>query len=257
MQRRTGSRSHDSPRSERRRDLLRRALFLACAGGIAAADGRVFGAPPPKETGLSFEGLFNGEPGFQPREPAPLPIREIPGFLSREQLARNYDVYREAFAALLAAEKGLRSVGRGPDAAEEYASLRRREIESANSVLLHELYFHNLASAPVEPSRYVLGNMSEHMGTMETWREDFAACARVATGWAVLVYDPYDDRWHNLPLDESAAGGMAGNNPLVVCDVAEDAWSVDYEDREKYVARFLDHVDWEAVAKRYRAVDRR
>jgi len=95
------------------------------------------------------------------------------------------------------------------------------------------------------------------MGTFKTWRADFAACARVAKAWAVLVYDPYDDRWHNLPLDRGDAGGMVGTNPLVVCNVSADAWRQDYSDRSAYVTAFLDHIDWDEIASRYRAVDRK
>jgi superoxide dismutase len=99
--------------------------------------------------------------------------------------------------------------------------------------------------------------MDEHMGSFEIWREDFAACARVAEAWASLVYDPYDDRWHNFPLDSTGSGTMLGANPLIVCDVQEHAWSIDYPDRSSYIAAFLDHVDWNTVDTRYRAVDRK
>jgi superoxide dismutase len=98
--------------------------------------------------------------------------------------------------------------------------------------------------------------MSEHIGSIASWREDFAACARVAEAWAALIYDPYDDRWHNEALGDADAGGWIGGNPLIVCDVATHAWSIDYRDRETYVARFLDHINWEAVAARYHADDR-
>ena len=98
--------------------------------------------------------------------------------------------------------------------------------------------------------------MSEHMGSLATWRADFTACALAARSWAALVYDPYDDRWHNVIMDSDVDGVWIGANPLVVCDVAEHAWSKDYPRREEYVARFLDHVDWDEVARRYRRVDR-
>jgi len=101
-----------------------------------------------------------------------------------------------------------------------------------------------------------MGNVLEHMGELADWRDDFAACARVANAWVTLVYDPYDDRWHNVPLGDGDAGGWIGANPLVVCDVADHAWAIDYTNRETYVARFFDHVDWNMVAARYRAVDR-
>lgn len=238
-----------------RRHFLRDAACATLAA-IGVGTGRADGAAPPKESGLSFEGLLKGKPGFQPRELAPLPVSEIPGFLSKAQLQSSYAAYREAFERLLAAERGLQGDVRGAGDASRYATLRARQISAANSVLLHEFYFRNVTAKTVELPRYVRSNMSEHIGSMATWREDFAACARVAGAWAVLVYDPYDDRWHDLPLGAADAGGLAGANPLVVCSVAHSAWGHDYRDRETYIGRFLEHIDWRVVASRYHAVDR-
>ena len=223
--------------------------LMHLALGLAAA-------PPPRESGLSFEGLLKHEPGFQPRRPALLPYESLAGFLSKRQLAQNYAVYRDAFAELSAAERELASASRAATAAREYAALRSRQLRAANEVLLHEFYFRNLAAAPIAPPRYVIANLNEHMGSLESWRDDFTACARVSDVWAALVYDPYDDRWHNLPMSEADAGGWVGANPLIVCDTAEHAWSIDYSDRDSYVGKFFDHIDWNVVAARYHAVDR-
>ena len=185
-----------------------------------------------------------------------LPYESLPGFLSERQLARNYAAYRDAFAQLSAAEHALASASRAPAASSAYAALRNRQVSAANSVLLHEFYFGNLTAATISPPRYILANINEHMGSLESWRDDFAACARVSAAWTALAYDPYDDRWHNVPMSDATAGGWVGANPLVVCDTAEPAWSIDYRDREAYVAKFFDHIDWKVVAARYRAVDR-
>jgi Fe-Mn family superoxide dismutase len=251
---------HNSSKSSRqgtdesRRRAIKAAGLLAGVSALGGA-GPVMAAAT-KETGLSYEGLLKGMPGFQPRTLAPLPVAEIPGFLSKTQLARTYETYRAAFGKLAVAEKALQEISRDASQAQNYRAVRTQQISTANAVLLHEFYFRNLAAAKNEPSRYVRGNMKEHMGAQEVWREDFAACARVADAWAVLAYDPYDDRWHNLPLGLADAGGMVGTNPLVVCNVAKDAWSTDYRDREAYIAAFLDHIDWKEVALRYHAVDR-
>jgi superoxide dismutase, Fe-Mn family len=238
----------------------RRRFLTAAAIGIASSAFSwrrlAFAAAPPRETGLSFEGLLKDEPGFQPRTLAPLPVQQVPGFLSKAQLEANYNVYRSDFAKLLDAERALSQASRDAAHAREYAAIRREQLLAGNSVLMHEFYFRNLTGTPAPPSHYVMANMSEHMGSLESWREDFAACARVAGAWAALVYDPYDDRWHNVALDDADAGGWVGSNPLVVCDVADHAWSKDYKDRDTYVARFLDHIDWNVVARRYRMVDR-
>jgi superoxide dismutase len=38
--------------------------------------------------------------------------------------------------------------------------------------------------------------------------------------------------------------------------VASHAYLLNYPERAKYVARFIEHIDWNVVATRYRAVDR-
>jgi len=115
-----------------RRRLIRSAMLAASAAFLGNFGSRA-SAAPPKESGLSFEGLLKGEPGFQPRKPAPLPLESIPGFLSREQLARNYSVYRDAFSKLLAAEDALKTAPRDAAHASEYATLRTQQVVAANA----------------------------------------------------------------------------------------------------------------------------
>jgi Fe-Mn family superoxide dismutase len=235
--------------SQSRRGFL---ASLALAGVGLVVD-RARAATPPKESGLSHEGLLAGRPGFQPRSSMPLPYEELPDFLSRAQLAEHHGEYVRTLERLKAAEDALRREG---VEAGRYADLRRAQVEAANGVLLHECYFSGLAPQRVAPPRYIEMHMNEHMGSLASWREDFTTCALAARAWAVLVYDPYDDRWHNALMDSDTAGVWVGANPLIVCDVAAHAFSKDYPSRADYVAKFLDHVDWNEVSRRYRAVDR-
>jgi superoxide dismutase, Fe-Mn family len=222
--------------------------LAAITGGVLAGELR---AAPPKETGLSSEGLLVGHPGFQPRTVMPLPRAELPGFLSRAQLEAHHADYVRDVEQLKATEKALREGN-----VDRYADLRQTQVTSANAVLLHEFYFGGLAPEKVEMPRSLVPHMNEHMGDLGSWREDFTRCAMAAKVWAVLVYDPYDDRWHNAILDGDANGVWVGANPLVVCDVAEHAFAKDYTRRDEYVAKFIEHIDWSEVAKRYKAVDR-
>jgi Fe-Mn family superoxide dismutase len=224
---------------------------VAAAGLLVAADAGA--AAPPKESGLSTEGLLAGHAGFQPRSTMPLPYDALPGFLSKEQLASHHAEYVRLVERLHRAETSLRS---GEAAASQYGTLRRVQVEAANGVLLHELYFTGLAPKTVDPPRYVQHNMSEHMGSLDAWREDFRRCALTAKAWAALVYDPYDDRWHDTVMDSANDGVWVGANPLIVCDVGTDAFATDYDRRQEYVEKFLEHIDWDEVARRYHAVDR-
>ena len=247
---------------EKRPGVSRRGVLagLAVAAG-AATSGRLWpasaeAADAPRETGLSSEGLLAGQPGFQPRTVAPLPHTELAGFLTQSQLAANHDAYVQAVDALQIADAELAKADRSPASLAAYRALRQKQVAAANAVLLHEFYFRGLAPQAVAVPSYVERQMTEHMGSLASWRADFTACALAARSWAALVYDPYDDRWHNVIMDDDLGGVWIGANPLVVCDVSEHAWAKDYPRREEYVAAFLDHVDWEEIARRYRRVDR-
>jgi Fe-Mn family superoxide dismutase len=230
----------------------RRFLTLAAAASAFAPIGARAGTPP-KESGLSSEGLLVGYPGFQPRSTMPLLAPELPGFLSREQLAAHHADYARAVERLKTTEDSLRAA---PADASRYAELRRTQVAAANGVLLHELYFGGLSAQKVAPPRHVESNMAEHMGPWESWRDDFTRCALTAKAWAVLLYDPYDDRWHDAIMNSDDDGVWIGANPLVVCDVAEHAFDRDYRTRADYVATFIDHIEWNEVSRRYKSVDR-
>jgi Fe-Mn family superoxide dismutase len=239
-----------------RRSFLGHAALIATGVAGTVHKGEAAAIPSARETGLSSEGLLVGLPGFQPRTAAPLPHDELPGFLSRDQLRAHHAEYVKAVGALKAAEEALESADRSREGAAVYAELRRRQVAAANDTLLHEFYFRNLATERVDFPRYLSRHMREHMGSLESWKRDFVACALVAKEWAVLVYDPYDDRWHDAVMDSDRDGVWIGANPLVVCDVSQHAYDHDYERKEDYVARFLERIDWNEVAGRYKKVDR-
>lgn len=239
-----------------RRTFLQTLVIAAAGLSVSVVPAGAADPPPPKEGGLSSEGLLAGQPGFHPRTAAPLPYPEVPGFLSRAQLATHHAEYVTAVETLKTAEQAVATAVRDPATVTAYAALRRQQVASANDVLLHDFYFGGLAPVKVDVPTYVRRNMDEHMGSLDSWVADFTICALAARTWAVLVYDPYDDRWHNAVMDDDADGVWVGGNPLLVCDVAGHAYSIDYRQREDYVARFLDHIDWDTVAKRYHRVDR-
>jgi Fe-Mn family superoxide dismutase len=240
--------------------LSRRTFLQALAAGVgmraALSIARADDASPPPETGLTSEGLLAGRPGFQPRTVAPLPHEELPGFLSRAQLAAHHAEYSRTVDSLRAAEQTLATADRSRAGRAAYRDLRRTQVTAANDMLLHEFYFRNLARERLELPPSLRPHMREHMGSLESWRVDFTAAALTAKRWAALVYDPYDDRWHNAVMDDAADGVWIGANLLVVCDVDEHAYEKDFERREDYVSRFLEHVDWSEVAERYERVDR-
>ena len=74
---------------------------------------------------------------------------------------------------------------------------------------------------------------------------DFKACGMSARGWAVLAYDTNDGRLHNYIGDTHNQGGVWGAIPVIVLDVYEHAYFIDYgSDRKSYLEDFMNHLDW-------------
>jgi Fe-Mn family superoxide dismutase len=90
-------------------------------------------------------------------------------------------------------------------------------------------------------------------GHSKKWADDFQASARTAAGWAVLTYHPVNGKLYNVVSDEHAMGPLWMATPLVVIDVYEHAFYIDYQNRKfEYIEKFMDHIDWIKVNDRYR-----
>ena len=148
-------------------------------------------------------------------------MRSCQVFSTQAQLAANHDAYVHLVATLRA--DGSRAwdgrSGRQRPRCLPYAPATAGGVGERGPPA--RFYFRGLTPQPVAVPSYVERNMSEHMGSYASWQGDSTACALAARSWAALVYDPYDDRWHNVIMDDDLGGVWIRANPLVVCDMAE------------------------------------
>ena len=77
-----------------------------------------------------------------------------------------------------------------------------------------------------------------------------ATIAAEASGWGMLAYEPLGQRLVVLAAESHQQMGVHGAVPLLVCDVWEHAYYVDYRNkRPDYVAAVLDKlINWEFAA---------
>ncbi|WP_051276283.1 superoxide dismutase [Desulfovirgula thermocuniculi] len=138
-----------------------------------------------------------------------------------------------------------------------YSPFRELKVEESyayNGVKLHELYFGNLGGAGGHPPRALQEAMVNSFGSLEAWEEDFKACGLAARGWAVLAFDPDDGLLHNYTLDAHNVGLILNMKPLLVMDVYEHAYYMDYgTDRRGYIEAFWQNINWDAVLMRFRS----
>jgi superoxide dismutase, Fe-Mn family len=141
----------------------------------------------------------------------------------------------------------------GKVSAPEYAELKRRLGWEFNGMRLHEYYFENLGGkASLEPNGKLGKKLVENFGSYEAWEKDFKATGAMrGIGWTVLYQDGTDGRLINFWINEHDVSHPAGGNPILIMDVFEHAFMLDYGlKRADYIETFFKHIDWKAAEGR-------
>jgi Fe-Mn family superoxide dismutase len=141
----------------------------------------------------------------------------------------------------------------GKTATPEYAELKRRVGWEFDGMRLHELYFENLGGKTRLAKTGVLGKLIEaSFGGYEAWEQDFKATGAMrGIGWVVLYYDVPTCQLCNVWINEHDVGHLAGCEPVLVMDVFEHAYMIDYGlKRADYITAFFKNINWSAAEKR-------
>jgi superoxide dismutase, Fe-Mn family len=134
-----------------------------------------------------------------------------------------------------------------------YRELKFEESYALNGVKLHELYFLNLGGKGTKIGNLTLEQIKRDFTSYDKWLEDFLAAGRSMRGWVMLAYEPIDGLIHNYGLDSHNLGMIESAIPLLVLDVYEHAYMIDYGiNRKGYLNAFLDNVNWDVVERRLR-----
>jgi Fe-Mn family superoxide dismutase len=138
----------------------------------------------------------------------------------------------------------------------EYSELKRRLSFEFNGMRLHEYYFENLGKKGTPADATNLGKkLAEDFGGYETWEKDFRATGAMrGIGWAILYQDVVTGRLFNQWINEHETGHPAGCIPILVMDVFEHAYVLDYGlKRADYINTFFQNINWEVVEGRFKA----
>jgi Fe-Mn family superoxide dismutase len=136
----------------------------------------------------------------------------------------------------------------------EYAELKRRMGWEYNGMRLHELYFGNMTKDKneFEKSSDFGKKISAEFGSYGDWEKDFKATGTMrGIGWTILYQDPDTGKLFNAWVTEHDMGHLAGARPLLVLDVFEHAYVLDYKmKRADYIEAFMKAIDWKALGDR-------
>ena len=138
----------------------------------------------------------------------------------------------------------------------EFSELKRRLGFEYNGMVLHEHYFGNLRKhGDRGPARgAAFREAAEHgWGSYQRWESDFTSVGKMrGVGWVICYQDPVTGFLANHWVDMHESGHVSGFIPVLVMDVWEHAFMLDYavKDKPKYIDAFLANVDWRAVESR-------
>lgn len=179
--------------------------------------------------------------------------------LSDNQISQHRDILYVGYVNKLnEVEEKLKTVDRSKanQIYSEYRALKADETFALNGVVLHELYFENLGGSGGPPTGRVAELIQRDFGSAEAWEADFRACGVAVRGWVILAYSFYDQRLHNYGCDAHNVNFPALAWPLLVMDVYEHAYAIDYGvKRPPYIDAFMKNINWDVVNRRLERIE--
>jgi Fe-Mn family superoxide dismutase len=138
-----------------------------------------------------------------------------------------------------------------------YSELTRRLGFEYNGMVLHEYYFENMKKGggtgdPAKTSKFAKA-AEETFGSYEIWKADFVGIGKMrGVGWAICYENPANGRLSNHWITLHETGNVAGFKPVLVMDVWEHAFLLDFKpaERPKYIEAFFSNIDWTVVGNR-------
>jgi len=149
----------------------------------------------------------------------------------------------------------------GKAATPEYAELTRRLGWEFNGMRLHEYYFGNMkkGGSAIDTNSEFYKQTVKSYGSFDNFEKNLKAVGTMrGVGWAIAYYDAEASRLQNVWVNEHDVGHFAGAAPLLIMDVFEHAFMIDYGlKRADYIEAFWKAIDWASVSKRFDAATRK
>lgn len=153
----------------------------------------------------------------------------------------------------------------------EYSELNRRLGWEFKGMRLHEYYFEGLQNTSRKAKYFgsltkediekdkkaqLFTKVNQEFGSYKMWEKDFKSMGLMrGIGWVILYYDQKAGRLYNIWIEEHDKGHLAGATPLLVMDVFEHAYMLDYGlKKADYVKAFFRAIDWKTVTKRFNEI---
>ncbi len=122
--------------------------------------------------------------------------------------------------------------------------------------VLHCMFWDSMTPGGTEVPDLLAQKLHEDFGSVKNAMDHFAAATKAveASGWGVMAYEPIAGKILILQAEKHQNLGVWGVVPLLVCDVWEHAYYLQYQNnRGSFVDQFMKIANWDMAAVRLKA----
>lgn len=194
-------------------------------------------------------------PGRHELPPLPYDYNALEPVISEETLTIHHDKHHKAYVdGLNSAETNLVEAR----AKNDYSFIKYWENELAfngSGHILHSIYWTVMAPLRMggQPGSNTMKQIDCYFGNYSAFKNQFQnAAAKVeGSGWSILTWQPTWKRLEILQAEKHQNLTQWSGIPLLVCDVWEHAYYLDYQnDRQKYIESWWNLINWYEVERR-------
>jgi|SRR3989344_3074101 len=134
--------------------------------------------------------------------------------------------------------------------------LQRRFSFEFDGMRNHEYYFTHFegGSSTLRVDGELNKAIEAEWGDFDKWLNRFKSIALTrGVGWVILYYDSFTKRLLNAWVDEHHLGHLVGLAPLLILDMWEHAYFIDYTpgEKKKYIEAFFANLNWQNVEQNF------
>ncbi|NEU31030.1 superoxide dismutase [bacterium LRH843] len=192
--------------------------------------------------------------------PLPYAYNALEPHISEETMRIHHDILHQNYVnGLNKAEKEMQKAREKND----YSLIKHWEKEAAFNGAGH--YLHTIfweimnPKGGGEPTGELAAQINHDFGSITKMKEHFSAAAKDVEGggWAMLIWSPRSHRLEILQAEKHQNLSQQDIVPLLVLDVWEHSYYLDYKnERKPYIENWWKVVNWPAVEKRYMQASR-
>lgn len=230
------------------------AVLLAAADRVSGQS-MPAGSRPAGGAPVGFDGAW--QDGKYALPPLPYAYNALAPVLSEDTLHLHHDKHHQAYVNGLNVALDKMADARQKGDLASIRALSRDVAFNGSGHTLHTLFWHSMIpGGGAKISGDFAKAVDDSFGSQDAMLKQFAQATTdvEASGWGVLVYEPVAGKLLILQAERHEDLTIWGVVPLLVCDVWEHAYYLQYQNRRaEWVENFLKIANWDFAAKRHQA----